>query len=215
MPQCYAIVPAAGRSRRMGAPKLLLPWPTRERPCGLLIDQVLAAWTASLVSRVVVVVRRDDQPLIDACRRWKVDLLTPEQPPSDMTASIQIGLQHLESVSAPSENAGCFIAPSDLPSLQPRVVDGLWQYALRQWPEAERQLQCVWTPTFGDKSGHPALLPWPACKGIFDLPSGTGVDSHVRQLQRRLVAFPESLIVDDCDTPEEYQRALKQFNPNG
>jgi molybdenum cofactor cytidylyltransferase len=56
----FAIVPAAGRSARMGAPKLLLP--LGDRP---VIDWVLAAWTASRVTRTVVVVRADDAPLLE------------------------------------------------------------------------------------------------------------------------------------------------------
>ena len=38
----FAVVPAAGRSRRMGRPKLLLPWGE-----STIIQQVLGAWRAS------------------------------------------------------------------------------------------------------------------------------------------------------------------------
>ncbi|HMP05911.1 MAG TPA: NTP transferase domain-containing protein, partial [Lacipirellulaceae bacterium] len=65
----FAIVPAAGRSVRMGAPKLLLP--VAGRP---LIDHVLAAWSASRSTRIVVVVRGDDHALATRCRQFPVEL---------------------------------------------------------------------------------------------------------------------------------------------
>ena len=55
----FAVVPAAGRSERMGAPKLLLPLGD-----STVIEHVLAAWTASPVTRTVVVVRADDAELL-------------------------------------------------------------------------------------------------------------------------------------------------------
>ncbi len=208
MPKSYAIVPAAGRSRRMGAPKLLLPWPTADRPDGLLIDHVLDAWQASVVDRVVAVIRCDDKPLLDACHKWDIDVIAPTEPPPDMTSSIRAGLQHVATVYRPGLYDGCFIAPSDLPSLKTQVIDGLWKAALVQWPATEILPQCVWTPTFAGQSGHPALLPWPACAGIFDLPVGAGVDSHVRSLTRHTVSFPINWANQDCDTPDAYQQAL-------
>ena len=62
--RCYAIVPAAGRSRRMGTPKLLLPF--RD---SVLMDCVLDAWLASRIDAVIVVVRRGDTALRQLCEK--------------------------------------------------------------------------------------------------------------------------------------------------
>ena len=61
MPRSFALIPAAGHSLRMGQPKLLMP--VEGRP---LILHMLAAWQASKVERVVVVVRPDDEQLADS-----------------------------------------------------------------------------------------------------------------------------------------------------
>ena len=45
--RAFAIVPAAGRSTRMGRPKLLLPWSD-----GSMIESQLRAWRASRVAAV-------------------------------------------------------------------------------------------------------------------------------------------------------------------
>lgn len=208
--QCYAIVPAAGRSSRMGSPKLLLPWPTRDRPGGALIDQVLGAWQSSAVTRTVVIIHPSDRKLHKMCQAWDVDVLVPDQPPPDMTSSLQTGLQHIIANYAPSGSAGCFIGPGDLPNLQTEVIDRMWAHAVRHWPAAG--CGCAWTPRFGLKSGHPALLPWNVATGIQALPSGTGADSFVRLQQRRIVEFPESMMIDDCDTPDEYRLALEKLS---
>ncbi|HEX6960549.1 MAG TPA: NTP transferase domain-containing protein, partial [Lacipirellula sp.] len=81
----FAIVPAAGVSARMGAHKLLLPW-----GASTVIEQVLAAWRASRVGRIVVVARADDEPLLDRCRKMGVDLVTTVAETPDMKASVRL-----------------------------------------------------------------------------------------------------------------------------
>ena len=87
----YAIIPAAGHSQRMGRHKLLLPWKS-----STIIEQVLAAWTSSRVSRVVVVARGSDRELQVICRRADVDLVLPDIDPPDMKISVQHALTHIQ-----------------------------------------------------------------------------------------------------------------------
>jgi molybdenum cofactor cytidylyltransferase len=194
--QCYAIVPAAGRSQRMGQPKLLLPWSH-----GKLIDQVLEAWTSSRVSHVVVVVRRDDPELCRACERWPVVVVRPEDPPGDMKASVQIGLRYLESQFQPTANDRCFIAPADLPTLTSKIIDRLI--------DTESDFSSIVVPQFGDRQGHPALVPWEITGEIFQLAEDEGVDRVVQRHKKTAVPFAPEDAINDVDTPEEYQRALQ------
>ncbi len=69
----FAIVPAAGRSVRMGRPKLNLPWGE-----STVLEHVVQAWLASRVDRVIVVVRRDDERLDELCRSLGVEVCVPE-----------------------------------------------------------------------------------------------------------------------------------------
>ena len=69
----FAIVPAAGHSRRMGQAKLLLPWAV-----GTVIDSVLQAWTTSSVDRTYIVVRAADQvDIITQSIKLSFDLGSP------------------------------------------------------------------------------------------------------------------------------------------
>jgi molybdenum cofactor cytidylyltransferase len=199
--RCYAIVPAAGRSRRMGRPKLLLPWGD-----GLLIDQVLGAWTLSGVSDVIVVVRKDDSRLTEACRGRSARVVHPPTDPVDMKESVQNGLLAIEELCAPSPQDRCFIAPADLPTLTSEIVDRL--IAAPSTPSR------IVVPQFGDKQGHPALLPWPLTREIFDLGPRQGVDCVVKRHPKLAVPFDRKDLVMDVDTPDQYERLRELFDQN-
>ena len=202
--KCYAIVPAAGRSLRMGRSKLLLPWPSEESPNGTVIDAVLSAWTSSRVTETVVIVRHDDDRLFLACEQWPVTIVRPQTPPQDMKASVQSGLRYLENKHRPSTKDHCFIAPADLPSLKTSVINGLL--------ESTTVSDMVAVPTFGGSRGHPALFPWPMTKEIFHLGSNEGVNAIVDRRGNRLVEFPSADMTHDIDTPEEYDESLRSLS---
>ena len=82
--QSFGIVPAAGRSSRMGTPKLLLPWGDKT-----LIASVLQAWRSSRVARVVAVVHPEEHELARACARACVEVVQPAAPPPDIKASVR------------------------------------------------------------------------------------------------------------------------------
>ncbi|MCA9206964.1 MAG: NTP transferase domain-containing protein, partial [Planctomycetales bacterium] len=94
----FAVVPAAGESRRMGRPKLLLPWGD-----STVIQTVLAAWQASRVDRVLVVVRPDDAELAEVCRRAGATVVVPGESPPEMKRSIQLALHEIHHRHAPTD----------------------------------------------------------------------------------------------------------------
>lgn len=181
----------------MGCPKLLLPWGD-----GLVIDRVLKAWTDSRVARVVIIVRRDDHPLRDACGRWPVTILQPPDDPPDMKASLRYGMQHLSEHESPAAGDGCFVSPADLPTLSSVVIDRLL--------EAYISHPGVTVPRFGTKSGHPPLLPWSICAEIDRLEADEGMDALIGRCGPRFVDFPATWATPDIDTPEDYRLLRKR-----
>jgi molybdenum cofactor cytidylyltransferase len=193
----FAIIPAAGHSRRMGQSKLLLPWGD-----ATIIDRVLQAWTTSRVTKVVVVMRRDDVDLWQACERWPVSVITPQRDPEDMKESIQVGLKHLAEVVSPNREDRCFVAPADLPTLTAEIIDALIA--------TETANESIIVPRFGQRSGHPALLPWSLTGKIFELAENEGVNRIVDQNDKTHVLFSAEKLVTDVDTPEQYQQLLRK-----
>jgi molybdenum cofactor cytidylyltransferase len=177
----------------MGRPKLLLPWGD-----GLLIDQVLNAWVSSRVDQVFVIVRKDDVELAEACRRSGAQIIFPTCDPLDMKESVQCGLRVIAESYQPLDQDRCFVAPADLPTLSPQIIDRLIAM--------ESDASKIVVPRFGQRQGHPVLLPWPITKKIFELGPDEGVDHVVKRHEKRSVAFAEDERVMDVDTPEQYQR---------
>lgn len=212
----------------MGRAKLLLPWPTKSRPDGVVIDAVADAWAASHVAESLLIIRPDDEELERHCRCSQLTIVKPETAPVDMTESVQIGLRFLKARFSPRPSDGVFLSPADVPQLTSQVIDALvaslsgvsqlWGAELSSvntaladkdrdpidWP--------VLSPKFGDRSGHPVLFSYAAARRIFDLPVEVGIDQLVRQLPRHRVELPSEWMVEDCDTPAAYQEALARIH---
>lgn len=180
----------------MGRQKLLLPWGD-----GVMIDQVLDAWTKSSVSNVVVVVRRDDSELAQVCQQHDVIVVQPLSDPPDMKASVQVGLEMVERKFKPESSDGCFIAPADLPTLSSEIIN-----QLATQPATE---DSVVIPMFGKKQGHPARLPWAITNEIYHLADDQGVDCIINRHPKTQVHFPAADRILDVDTPEQYDQIRK------
>lgn len=196
----FAIVPAAGRSERMGVPKLLLPWGDRT-----VIEAVLAAWTSSRVSRTVVVVRADDATLVERCRRFDVDLVIPPESPRDMKASVQLAVRHLAEHDAPDDADAWLIAPADLPRLSAEVID---QLVNAHRPEAPAAI----VPTHRGDRGHPTLLPWGLAREVHRLGESEGLNALLERVGICELACDHGEILDDLNVPEDYERLAAEFD---
>jgi molybdenum cofactor cytidylyltransferase len=189
----------------MGQSKLLLPWGATT-----IIDRVLKAWTTSGVAGVVVVARQDDTELQHACRRWPVTVLTPDHDPQDMKQSVQHGLRHLGKHAAPQPSDGWFIAPADLPTITSEVIDSL----IDAFFALDGTRDKIIVPHFGERRGHPALIPWQLTQEIFALADSEGINKIVDRHAQRPVLFSAEKMVADVDTPEQYEQLKRKTGTN-
>ncbi len=196
--QSFAIIPAAGESRRMGQPKLLLPWGR-----WTVIEQVLSAWHASDVTQIVAVVHPDDQPLAERCGAGGAIVVRPDEPPAEMKDSIRLGLERAAAF-GPHPDDAWLVAPADLPGLAPGVIDRvLAAYAASlSRPGAPR----IWVPRCGAKRGHPVLFSWALAAEVSRLAAGEGLNALVDRHDVGYVEVERTAIADDLDTPEDYER---------
>lgn len=190
----FAIIPAAGISTRMGSPKLLLPWEGKT-----IIEHVIRAWLASRVTRVVVVVRPDDEELATAVRQFDVDVVIPNEPPPEMKDSVRHALVHIERRYSPEPSDSWLLAPADMPRISSVVIDRLLK---EQRPNSSEIL----VPEVAGKRGHPVLFPWSLAAEATRLPEREGLNSLVARHAARLVPCDEDAILEDLDTPEDYRR---------
>ena len=189
-----AVIPAAGESRRMGRPKLLLPWRGKT-----IIDHVLDAWTASRVDHVVVVARAGDEALLDALRRRNVDVALADPPPEEMKDSVAVGLAFARRTYAPGPGDVWLLAPADMPRLSSAVID-------RLLAEHDSRSPQILVPQAGNRNGHPVLFPWGLAEEVEKLGANEGINVLRERSPWRAVGIDDSAAFDDLDTPEDYRR---------
>jgi molybdenum cofactor cytidylyltransferase len=192
-----AIVPAAGRSTRMGRPKLLLPIHGKT-----LIAHVVTALREGGADRVVVVAPPENSDegaaVALAARHAGAFVVTPDDRPAEMRDSIEIGLA---AAAKPTPPDRVLLAPGDAPGITPMVVATLVEASSRQ-PDK------IVVPRCGARRGHPLILPWALAAEIASLPAGQGVNALLARHQSLVVEVPvgDSHIADDIDSPEDFRR---------
>jgi molybdenum cofactor cytidylyltransferase len=192
-----AVVPAAGRSERMGRPKLLLPIGGQS-----VIARVIAALRDGGADPVVVVVPPAAIPgasaLADAAGLSGARVVIADPAPPDMRASVERGLDRLAQGPTPST---LLLAPGDSPGIDAVLV-------ARVVARARSAPRAIIIPSSHGRRGHPIALPWALVAEIRALPDDVGINAlvarHADQVIELDVAHPDALA--DLDTPEDYRR---------
>ncbi|MEX2114373.1 MAG: nucleotidyltransferase family protein [Pirellulales bacterium] len=198
--QTFAVIPAAGRSQRMGQPKLLLPWGT-----STVIEQVLAAWRSSQVDHTVMVVHPDDAELAELARACGALVVRADAPPPQMKASIRLGLAEISRRFTPADRDAWLLAPADMPALSSEVIDRLIE-AHRALAADLHERPTIWAAAAGGRRGHPVLFPWSLAKEVEQLAADEGLNALVARHRVRTIEADASAVLQDLDTPEDYQR---------
>lgn len=189
----FVILPAAGHSRRMGRPKLLMPW--RQTT---VIEHVLKAWQSSQVDSVVVVARRDDPDLLTICDSLDVHVVAPPTAPPEMKHSVQYGLDYIQQQFAPDVDDRWLLCPADTPNISAVIIDQALAVARSD------QSASIVIPVCQGRRGHPVVFPWVLAKQVFELDENEGVNALVRRHTVLECFVEDDGILEDLDTPEQY-----------
>jgi molybdenum cofactor cytidylyltransferase len=188
-----AVVPAAGRSRRMGRDKILLPFAG-----STMLATVLGKLAEAGVARTVAILRPDLPDAHRIARAAGAEVVVNPDPDEEMLVSIRLGVERLEdSVDA------LFVWPADHPAVRASTLESLARAASR-----DRAV----IPVFTGRRGHPAIVGADLVFEIARLPANAGL----RQLWRSRSDAVSELAVDDpgvienLDDPETYERARRR-----
>lgn len=195
----FAIVPAAGLSRRMGEPKLLMPFGR-----GTVISAMLGVLQRPEIVRTIVVVRPDDEPLRAAVTSWGGEALQPSESPEEMRVSVEHALKLLEQDHHPAPSDGWLLCPADHPLLDSTVLLKL----IDRWFAGNCR---ILLPTFQGRRGHPTIFQWDLADEVVRLPKDQGINQIVRHHAQEVVEFEVGTdsILADLDTPEDYSRLMR------
>ncbi len=194
----FALLPAAGFSRRMGRPKLGLPLGERT-----VLEHAIAALRQGGVEPVLVVLGPHVAELAGPAERAGASVLLLAEPTSNMRATIEQGLRWLEERLQPTAADAWLLCPADHPMLDAAVI--------RQIVAAGQQGASIIVPTFAGRRGHPTLIGWHHTPAIRAHPPDQGLNTYLRARQAEMLelAVASEAVLCDLDTPEDYERIYR------
>jgi molybdenum cofactor cytidylyltransferase len=186
-----AIVLAAGRSERMGQPKMILPWGMET-----VIGHVVRVLVDAGVDDVVVVTggarREVEAALTDLPVRTAFN---PDYASGEMLQSLKVGLAMLN-----TDQTAALVTLGDQPQIQVKVVDQLL-HTYRQYGYP------LIVPSFEMRRGHPWLLDKVLWPDVMTLETAATLrdflNAHGKQIH--YLNVPEASVLADLDTPQDYQ----------
>ncbi|MGE3315120.1 MAG: NTP transferase domain-containing protein [Planctomycetaceae bacterium] len=197
----FAVIPAAGESRRMGRAKLLLPLEGRS-----VIARLLDALGGDPIEARVVVVRPGDDALCKEAEGAGATVVVPQSPPPDMRASVKHAIDFIACNFGPTDADSWLLVPADHPVLERAIVRSIVD-------TCQRSDAKIVVPTFQGRSGHPTLFRWELAREVENVPPDRGLDwlleKHAGDVQR--IELANEAILCDLDTPEQYERLKERF----
>ncbi|RJP50822.1 MAG: nucleotidyltransferase family protein [Anaerolineaceae bacterium] len=184
-----AIILAAGESKRMGEPKMLMPWGK-----STVLQTVISTFQASGIKDILVVTGGARQQIEGLIGKTVQTVFNEDYKNGEMLSSIQLGL----SVKM-REASAALICLGDQPQVEERSVRSICNAFL------ETKSQIV-VPSYQMQRGHPWLVARPLWEEILAMKSPKTprdfLRKHARTIHYVLVNTPS--VIADLDTPEDY-----------
>ena len=186
-----AVIAAAGRSRRMGEPKQLLPWGT-----STVIATVVTNLAAAGAQPILCVTGHRHEEIASVLTATPAQVIyNCAYTTADMLQSYQMGLAALQA----RDVAGAILALGDQPHIPIAVLRRIVQ-------QAERTPTQIVIPSYNMRRGHPFYMPQRFWQEIIALAEDetlrTVVNCHNTEIV--YVNVEDDAILRDMDTPEAY-----------
>jgi molybdenum cofactor cytidylyltransferase len=197
----FAVIPAAGLSRRMGQPKLLLPLGNKT-----VIARLLETLDRPLIRCRAVVIRPNDQALADEVETAGGWAILPDSDPPEMRESVQFALSAIAERYSPQATDGWLLVPADHPVLSLAVIDAL----VEKWQTTDAE---ILVPCCQNRRGHPTIFSWRLAEQVPFIPADRGLNWLVRSSGAIVeeVSVDDPAIFTDLDTPADYESLKKSF----
>ncbi len=185
-----AILLAAGRSRRMGAFKPLLPFGD-----STVIECCIGNLRAAGVDEIIVVIAYRAEDIREHLKQLDVSFAINPDPDSEMGASIARGVEALS-----PDAAGLIIALVDHPAVPAETIKIL----IDEWMGGARLVQ----PEHEGRGGHPVLIDLAYRDELLALAPDSGLRGlfAARRDEVRRVPVACAHVARDMDTWEDYRR---------
>jgi molybdenum cofactor cytidylyltransferase len=187
-----AIVLAAGESKRMGQPKMLMPWGE-----STVLQTVIATLQAAGVTEIHVVTggaRRQVEALVG---RSVQTIFNEDYANGEMLGSIQTALK----VQLPEATA-TLICLGD----QPQLREGSVQKVCETFVNSHASIV---VPSYSMHRGHPWLVARPLWGELMEMKAPLSARDFLKKYsdQIKYVEIDTATILEDLDTPEDYLKS--------
>jgi molybdenum cofactor cytidylyltransferase len=197
MTEFWAIVLAAGESKRMGSPKMLLPFNGRT-----MIENVIANVLDSKIRNIMVVLGADREPIVKLIETKAVNYCYNENYKDGMLSSVVCGFRNL-----PIGYSAVLVFQGDQPLVTPKAINSVIEVYISSG-------KGIVIPVFKSKRGHPILINRKYGNEIFKLDPDEGLRSLALKFPDDVTEADtdEAGILRDFDTYDEYKNGINQIH---
>ena len=195
MGEIWSIILAAGESKRMGFPKMLLTFNGKT-----MIENVIGNVRRSDADNTLVVLGAHKEILTDIIIKSNVKYCYNNNYKEGMLSSVKCGFKNL-----PSDFKAALVFQGDQPLITPAVINSLIN-AYRSSGKG------IVIPVHNNKRGHPLLLDRKYSVEIDRLDAGEGLRSLAYRFPDDVleVETDNTGILRDFDTYEDYRKEINQ-----
>jgi len=191
----WAIILAAGESKRMSFPKMLLPFRGTT-----IVEHVLENVINSQVDETVVVLGADGDEIKKVIGNWPVRHCFNEAYKEGMLSSVKCGFRLL-----PRDFDAVLVFPGDQPLIKPEIIDKVIS-AFRSTDKG------IVVPLYRNKRGHPLLISSRYREEVMSLDPEEGLRSLAQKHSGDVleVGTDSTDILKDIDNQEDYLNELNK-----
>jgi molybdenum cofactor cytidylyltransferase len=191
----WAIVLAAGESRRMGSPKMILPYEGMT-----IIEKVLENILASDVEKVVTVLGSNREEVLKVIEKYPVQHCYNSSFKSGMLSSVKCGFEFL-----PREFRAAMVFLGDQPMVETSVINKI----IKAYDESGKG---ILVPVFENKRGHPLMVDKKYRDEVINLDDPEGLKGLLRRHPDDLleVDTENPSVLNDIDTLEDYHNQINK-----
>jgi len=184
-----AIVLAAGESKRMGEPKMLMPWGK-----STVLQTVISTFQTSGINDILVVTGGAHQQVESLIGQTVQTIFNEDYEKGEMLSSIQLGLS-----AKMNEASAALICLGDQPQVTERSVRSVCDAFMKNKSP-------IVVPSYEMHRGHPWLLARPLWDELLQMKAPRTPRDFIKKHTRKIhyVIVDTASVIEDLDTPEDY-----------
>ncbi len=184
-----AIILAAGESKRMGEPKMLMPWGK-----STVLQTVISTFQSAGLNDILVVTGGARQQVESLIGKTVQTIFNDSYDSGEMLSSIQVGLS-----AKMREASAALICLGDQPQVNERTVRSICDAFLKN-------KSAIVVPSYEMQRGHPWLVARPLWEDLLEMKAPRTPRDFLKKYARKIhyVNVDTHSILEDLDTPEDY-----------